>query len=172
MSSQHFCTPSTSTLTNSPTQTHSSTESSTEFRGGSYSSTLPQNSSTLSDDSTTSTCSELDIEDDQTRTWALCPIGYDKAIMIASFIAIYASLFLFYAQHHIVVLLVMTALIMFWVVCLFTSGMLCVIYLMLRISKMELGDVPEVETIVSSITVLETVVIRQDSMDEPVEVKV
>ncbi|CAD5218707.1 unnamed protein product [Bursaphelenchus okinawaensis] len=171
MSSEHYCNPSTSTTSpdansssEAPFNKDSSSESPSNFGN--------QNSS--SDESTTaSSCSELDIEDDRLRTWALCPIGYDKAIIITVFIAIYASVFLFYAQHHLVVLLVMTSLIMLWVVCLFTMGMLCVLYMMFRISKMELvDDSSQLDAIVSTITVLETVVIKQDAMDEPVEVKV
>lgn len=69
----------------------------------------PQNSQSSSTSSSTSTCSNLDIEDDQLHTWALCPISYQKALMITSFIAIYSLVFLFYAQYHIVMLLVMTS---------------------------------------------------------------
>jgi len=54
-------------------------------------------------------------------------------------VLIYSGTFLIYAQNHSIILLIMTGLIAICIVCLYTSGVLCVLYTMLKIGEMECG---------------------------------
>jgi len=100
----------------------------------------------------------LTIAEETLQTWRLCPVPNSHAILALAGVLIYSGTFLIYAQNHSIVLLIMTGLIAICIVCLYTSGVLCILYMMLKIDEMECGHTmcdkskPSVSSICSTCT--------------------
>uniref|UniRef100_A0A7E4WCJ8 Pecanex-like protein n=1 Tax=Panagrellus redivivus TaxID=6233 RepID=A0A7E4WCJ8_PANRE len=74
------------------------------------------------------------------QTWSMFPISNSKVLIAVMFIASYAILFLYSAQRSTVVLIVMTGIIAVLIVSIYTSGVLCVLIMLLKPYKPDTRD--------------------------------
>uniref|UniRef100_A0AC35GBW7 Uncharacterized protein n=1 Tax=Panagrolaimus sp. PS1159 TaxID=55785 RepID=A0AC35GBW7_9BILA len=77
----------------------------------------------------------LDIDDDDglnLYTWSMCPMGPGRVFSLIIFVIVYSLLFLFFAQHSQLMLIIMTGIIAIWTVFLYTTGIGCILYMIFR----------------------------------------
>ncbi|VDM40131.1 unnamed protein product [Toxocara canis] len=73
-------------------------------------------------------------------TWKFCPLTNTQVAAVTATLICYSLVYLIYAQHHSVLFYFMTGLIASFMVFLYTSGLLAVIYMMIVVVKLD-GEV-------------------------------
>ncbi|CAJ0603161.1 unnamed protein product [Cylicocyclus nassatus] len=91
--------------------------------------TVTSDSTTSNDRSSENNGSELSEED--AHPYKATPLSGTQTIGIISFLALFSSVYLIYAQHHKVLFYVMTSLIVLWIVFIYSAGILSVLYMII-----------------------------------------
>ncbi|VDN05719.1 unnamed protein product [Thelazia callipaeda] len=71
------------------------------------------------------------------QSWNFSPLSKLQLGIIIGILTVYSLIYLIYAQHHLIVLYIMTGLIFALMSLLYTSGILAVTYMLIKMDKLE-----------------------------------
>uniref|UniRef100_A0A915AX07 Uncharacterized protein n=1 Tax=Parascaris univalens TaxID=6257 RepID=A0A915AX07_PARUN len=70
------------------------------------------------------------------HTWKFCPLTNAQLFTATVILMCYSLVYLIYAQHHIVLFYFMTGLIALFMIFLYATGLLAVLYMTIKLSKL------------------------------------